>query len=102
MDISSLLTGKNAAFAAGLIAVVSGLRVVFPYVFETKWGLRLLPLLPMALGVAGAFVLGPNIVDANTTQMKAMVGLLAGLVAAQTYKIGKTTVVGKGISGESS
>jgi hypothetical protein len=101
MDLSSLLTGKNAAFAAGLIAVVSGLRAVFPYVFESKVGARLLPLLPMVLGVAGAFLLGGHI-DATTVQTKVGVGLLAGLVAAQSYKIGRTTVAGKNVSGESS
>lgn len=96
MDLSSLLTGKNAAFAAGLVAVVSGLRAVFPHVFETKWGQRLLPLLPMALGVGGAFLLGSHI-DATTVQMKVGVGLLAGLVAAQSYKIGRTTLVGANV-----
>ena len=94
MLIDQLLTGPNVAFAGSIMVIVSMLRSYFKEFWKTAAGQRLLPMLPLVLGQAGAFV---GMTDAHTWQDKVVIGLIAGYAAAHSFKVGKTSVMGYGL-----
>lgn len=89
----SALTGKSATLAGLILIVVSGLKSLSPELFESHWGQRLLPLLPVLFGLLGGFL---GAVDGPTASRLEQ-GFMAGLVAAMAYKTGKTTIAGSGV-----
>jgi len=94
-DLSDLVTGQNLIFAAGVFVLVSILRTTFKGFFEGKLGQRLLPVLPVVFGLAGAFLgLGEG---AKRWQDKIVLGLIVGFVSAHIFKLGKTSVLGYGV-----
>ena len=95
-DISALVTGENAALVAGVLAVCSTVRGVFKPFFKSKLGQRLLPLMPVLLGIAGAMARIGN-AGSNEWQSRLVLGVIAGFTAGQLFKAGKTSVFGWGI-----
>jgi len=96
-DLTSLLTGENAILVGGVLAVCSTLKASFKEFFKGKVGQRLLPIMPVLLGVIAALV-GIGDVGAEATwQNKLVLGIIAGFTAGQLFKAGKTSLFGWGI-----
>jgi hypothetical protein len=95
-DLSSYVTGENAALVAGVVAVCSTLKATFKGFFKGKVGQRLLPLMPVLLGTAGAMC-GIGDAGADTWQAKLVLGVICGFTAGQLFKAGKTSIFGWGI-----
>lgn len=95
MDVSTILTGTNLLLAGAIFVLLTVGRLVFPGFYVSRLGQRLLPVLPLVLGVVGA-LLG-MCSNAPTWQEKVLVGIIAGFAASNLFKIGKTTVIGWGL-----
>ena len=95
MNPSSLLTGRYAALVGIVYVTTQTLKLMFPSFMASKWGQRLLPILPLLVGVL-FMVLAPY--EATTSwRDKLVVGVVAGWAAGNVFKIGKTTLLGWGI-----
>jgi hypothetical protein len=96
MDFSSLLVGKNFVLLGGVFALTTTLRSTFKPFFDMGMGERLLPLVPLILGILGALMgiseNAPEVAD------KVGVGLIAGFSAGHLFKLGKTSVLGYGVT----
>jgi hypothetical protein len=92
--ISQLMTGANMLLAGAVFAATQVLKLVFPRAALTAIGARLMPVLPVILGVVGSVA---GISSGKTIGEKVAVGIIAGFTAGHGFKIGKTTVMGKGI-----
>ena len=100
MDLfGQLLTGRNASLTAAIFVILTLMKPGLANFFRTPWGKRLLPVLPVALGVALAFA---GLSDATTKQDKFLIGVIAGFVAGHTFKIGRTSLLGIGIEDDDS
>lgn len=101
MDDASLISPRNSAVAAGIVAIITGLRRSWPEFFAGNVGKRILPLLPMALGVAAAFAGLCDMGDAPllTWPSKAVVGVLTGTVASTLFKVADSTIAPASLSG---
>lgn len=102
MDLSSLLVTKEAGMiAAGIVAVLWGVgRIPLRggLLARRTWWRRVLPILPLALGIAAAFMPGVVPADVALTEhwgANVLIGLWAGLVAGQGHKIIKRLAVDK-------
>lgn len=89
-----LLTSGILKLAGGVFVVMSTVRHVFAEPFQTKVGQRLIPVVPLGLGIGGAFL---GVAEAATLGDKIMAGLVAGFAASHFFKIGRTTVLGWGV-----
>lgn len=98
-DISALVTGENAALVGGVLAICSTLKATFKPFFKGKIGQRILPLMPVLLGIAGAMAQIGN-AGSNAWQSRLVLGVIAGFTAGQLFKAGKTSVFGWGIEDE--
>lgn len=95
MEATELINGANIVLVTLVLAITSGLKIAFDSFFSSKLGQRLLPIVPIILGVIGGLV---GIADpAETIVDKITVGFLSGLSAAVAYKLGKTTILGQGV-----
>lgn len=95
MNVEDLVTGKNLELAGSIFVLMSVIKQIVPTFWKTKIGQRILPVLPILIGVAGAFIgLCENCV---TWQDKLLIGLLAGAAAAHTFKLARTSLVGYGL-----
>lgn len=97
MMIDELITGKNISLAGGVFVVISASRKPLQPFWDTPFGQRLLPLSPLILGVAGALI---GMADAESWQDRLVIGLIAGYASAHTFKVGKTTLLGYGLTDE--
>lgn len=89
--VTSLMTGANGLLALVVFALCVTLKQSLKGFFNTAVGQRLLPVLPLVLGV-GLALLG--LCTATRWQDRVIVGVLAGFAAAHVYKLGKDTVLG--------
>lgn len=93
MDLTSiLLTPQILSLAAGIVAILWGLGkmpVGDGTLAKLGWWRRLLPVMPLVLGVGGAFM--PGVVTAEGWGTMILAGLWAGFVAAHGRKIIKRT-----------
>lgn len=94
MDLAS---ERNAAVASAVVVIVQVVRNGAPTFFESKTGQRILPLVPVILGVLAGY-LGFCEIPAQTWQNKLMAGLLIGASANAMYKLARTTVMGQGLA----
>jgi hypothetical protein len=94
MLLDQLLTGRNIMLAGGVFVLMSVLRYPLKDFWDSRLGQRLLPILPVALGVAGAFA---GLSDAHGWQDRLLVGLIAGWASAHTFKLGRTSLMGYGL-----
>ena len=104
MDDASLISPRNSAVAAGIVAIITGLRRSWPEFFAGRVGKRVLPLLPMALGVAAAFAGLCDMGDGPllTWPSKAVVGVLTGTFASTLFKVADSTIAPASLSGTTS
>ena len=92
---SSLLTQNNILLMCAIFAIMTGLKAGFADLLATRTGQRVQPILPLVLGLVGAFT---GCSDALTRPDKAMIGLLAGFIASHLSTIGRTTLLGRGLA----
>lgn len=102
MDLSEILITKEVGMiAAGIVALLWGVgRIPMRGGVLSKrvWWKRVVPILPLVLGVAAAFMPGvvvEDVVLAEGWGANVLIGLWAGLVAGQGHKIFKRLVVDK-------
>lgn len=100
MDVESMLTGWNGVVTGAISGVVHAAKVFFDGSDHSSKLDRLLPILPLLLGgLAG--IVGIVEFDAGidiTLAKKITAGLLLGTVSMTAFKVGKTTVLGKGLN----
>jgi hypothetical protein len=94
LDMTTLLDSYNLMLAGAILAVLGTIKRVAPKSTSSFWGQRLLPILPLVLGILGSLLGASN---GQTTIDKVIIGILAGFAAANAFKVWKTTVRGKGI-----
>jgi len=98
MDPNDMLNGANVILVTMIVAITSAIKFLFSDFFESALGKRLLPVVPIVLGIIGGLV---GIAQpAETILDKIMVGLMSGLSAAMSYKIGHTTIMGNGVTAQ--
>jgi hypothetical protein len=97
-DLTTLLTGENAALVGCIIAIISTARGVMKEAFKRKIVQRFLPVAPIVLGV-GATLMGFGSVEGSDGgwQDCVVLGVVAGFTAGQLFKAGKTSVFGWGV-----
>jgi len=95
MDLASLLTGRNLAFSGFIFVVVALLKQYFAAFFASPSGQRVLPVLPIVIALAGAFL---GFSDAIVWQDKVVLGFLIGFTTMGSFKIGRTSVLGRGLA----
>lgn len=93
MDPTTLITGANLACYGAILAILQTAKMLIPH-FDNKWVQRFLPLFPLVLGIGSALL---GMATGKTWQEKLTIGIIIGVAAGQTFKVGKTTVLGKGI-----
>ena len=91
-----LMSLINLSLAAAIFALVAFLKLAFPTWAKSAFGQRVTPVLPLFLGVVMA-LLGFCDPGATRWQDKVIIGLLSAGFAASVFKVGNTTVLGKGI-----
>ena len=91
MDV---ITGTNGLLTSAIFAAVTILRLTFRGAFSRHFAQRALPTLALAFGIAGSLL---GLGSGKTLQEKIAIGIIAGAVAMAGFKIGKTTVLGRGI-----
>lgn len=99
-DLSSLLTGENAALIGAIVALLSTVKAVWPSLFTKPMVMRFLPLMPIVLGVAAVFIgFGDAGYAISEWQSKLLLGCLVGFTSGQLYKAGRTSIFGWGLKG---
>lgn len=99
MVLSTLLTGRNALFAAAIYAITQTLKTIAPKFFAGKIGQRLLPVIPLVLGIVGGVLGVPD--GVTRMQDKIVIGIVAAFASSHLFKLGRTSVLGWGLgSGE--
>jgi len=96
--VEQIVTPQVAALAAGIVAILWGVGMVRgadgTKLADRAWWRRVLPLVPLLLGVAGAFMPGV-IPDAVGWGAQVLAGLLAGFTAAHGRKVVRRVVMGR-------
>lgn len=95
LDLPSLITGQNLLLTGGIFVFTTFLRETFRGFFAGTVGQRLLPVIPLILGVAGA--LSGLSEKVSNWQSEVMLGMICGFLASHFFKVGKTTVMGIGL-----
>lgn len=98
MDLNAHVTGRNLILAGSVFACTQTLKQAFPAFWASPWGQRLMPVVPVVLGVVGMF-LGLGEGAARWTD-KVVTGALVGAVAATAFQVGKQTLLGWGTKSE--
>jgi hypothetical protein len=100
MQVNDLLaqyaTGMNGSLVLVIFVLMTTLKSALPQKVSTSpWFQRALPVIPEVLGLAGAMA---GITDAVGWRNRLVVGLVAGFIASKFFKIGRTTVLGRGVA----
>lgn len=97
-DLTTLLSGGNAALIGAIVAILSTLKAVMPNIFAKPRVKRFMPLAPIVLGLVAALLGFGTAGDAIAAwQDKLVLGCLVGFTAGQLYKAGKTSIFGWGL-----
>ncbi len=99
MDLTAHVTGRNLILAGSVFAFTQMLKQAFPTFWASAWGQRLMPVVPVVLGVVAMF-LGLGEGAARWTD-KIVTGVMVGAVAATAFQVGKQTVLGWGAKSDS-
>lgn len=94
MDFTAHVTGRNLVLAGSIFALTQVLKQAFPAFWASAWGQRLMPVLPVLLGVVAVF-LGFGEGAARWTD-KIVTGVMVGATAVMAFQVGKKTVLGWG------
>jgi len=93
--VETLVTPQVLALAAAIVAVLFGIGKAAPVLRKKKWWLKLLPILPLVLGVGGAFLPGVITHDAGSWGSLVLAGLFAGFLASHGRNIFKRLLIDK-------
>ena len=93
MDPTTLITGSNLALYGAVLAILQTVKVMVPGM-DNKWVQRFMPLFPIVAAVIAALL---GMASGKTWQEKVTIGIIIGAAAGQTFKLGKTTLMGKGL-----
>lgn len=99
-DVAMLMSGENAAMVAAIVVLITALRRLWflKEFFKSRAGERLLPILPIMLGLLATFLGFGNAEDmGGTWQDKVVLGMVAGFTAGQLFKMGRTSIFGWGL-----
>lgn len=94
MPDSTIISPQNAGIAATIVTVIGTLRQIAPEAFATRFGKRLLPALPVILGLFGS-LLGLSDAaghPATTWKERLVVGFLNGAAASTLYQLAAKTM----------
>lgn len=94
----TFVTGKNVLLFGGVVAISATVRAVFSTFFAKPLGLRLLPILPVLLGVVGTLFGIADGLETLAIPERILLGAVVGFAAGHSYKIGKTTISGSGVN----
>ena len=100
--MDSLFSATHIALSVAIFVVVATVKKLAHPVFDTHpVGIRVLPVMPLVLGVAAALL---GFVDDGITRLpdRIVVGVLCAAFSSQAYKLAKTTILGRGLPGLSS
>lgn len=99
MDLAAHVTGRNLILAGSVFALTQMLKQAFPAFWSSAWGQRLMPIVPVVLGVVAMFAgLGEG---AARWSDKLVTGVMVGAMAATAFQVGKQTVLGWGTKPDS-
>ena len=99
-QITELLTARVLAMAEAGAMLALGVFLVMRVLARLKWlerhpwAVRALPLLPEALGVAGALLGGIAFDPETPVVVRAIYGLMAGAIATRAHKLLGQTILG--------
>jgi len=94
MENPEILSGASATLVTIIIAILSIAKSVFSEFFASNLGQRVLPIIPIILGMFGGLL---GLTAAATLKAQLISGFLTGISASFLFKVGKTTVLGQGI-----
>jgi hypothetical protein len=97
MNLDSLINGMNATLGGAIWGIVYAIKKI-PGAMDKAWVQRVMPVIPLLLGVAGGAA-GAVTVTPVTMANKIVAGLMVGGLTMVVFKVGKTTVMGKGVDG---
>lgn len=100
--MDSLFSTTHIALSVAIFVVVATVKKLAHPFFDTHTvGIRVLPVMPLVLGVAAALL---GFVDDGITRLpdRIVVGVLCAAFSSQAYKLAKTTILGRGLPGLSS
>lgn len=95
MSSDVALGTEEAALVCATVVLTSVVRAVLSPFFGTTLGQRLLPMLPFFVAVACS-VFGLSV--EGSVWERIAIGLFAGALAGQGYKVGRTTIAGAGLA----
>ena len=93
--VEILVTPQVLGLSAAIVAVLFGINKAFPGLRKKTVWRKILPLLPLALGVLGAFGYGLFGEGAEKIETPIITGLWSGFIAAHGRKIFKRIVLDK-------
>lgn len=91
----AFVTGRNLLLAGGVGVVVAVVRSAAPDFFVSKMGQRLLPVLPVILGVLGASLGFGEPTSSRTWQDRITLGFMCSLTASWVYQTAKRVLMAK-------
>jgi hypothetical protein len=95
MEILDVLVTKEVLIiAAGIIAVLTAVQKAVPELRKAHWWRRLLPFVPLILGVGASFIPGISAEELGPRELVLM-GLWAGFLSSHCRKIFKQAVLGR-------
>lgn len=101
-DLTTLLSGENAALIGAVVAILSTLKSMFPKRFQSRKVKRFVPLMPIAIALLAVFLgFGEAGEFEMRWQARIVLGCLIGFTAGQLYKAGRTSIFGWGLPDES-
>jgi hypothetical protein len=96
MDLTSNLDPKIGLVVAAVAAIILGVNKIPMSKTRTLgqvwWWRRILPVVPIALGIGLAFI--PGVIE-GTAGSRLLLGIIAGVAAAHARKVLNRTVAGK-------
>jgi hypothetical protein len=98
MQLDSLFNGMNATLGGAIFGAVYAIKQI-PGLLDKPVVQRLMPILPLILGAIGG-ACGAVTVEPVTMANKIVAGVMVGGLTMIVFKVGKTTVLGKGIDAE--
>jgi len=90
--METLLTKEIMIAAAAIITLLTAIRIAFPKLDRNRIWRRVLPFIPLALGVASAFI---ATTDAPGIGDRILIGLWTGGVATSARKLFNQSVRGQ-------
>lgn len=92
-QLANIVTGTNLSLAIAVNVILVVIRTLAPEAFKTPIGQRILPVLPILLGLPLAMLLS----DIARWQDRLVMGFLVGFVASTMFKVGRTSILGMGL-----